>query len=51
MGWPQAPYTFKAHVQLGLHVNPSTTGVGTVSDSVACHWIPFPYLDCLVPTQ
>jgi hypothetical protein len=24
---------------------------GTVSGFVACHWIPFAYLDCLVGTQ
>ena len=29
-------------VQLGLHVGPLTIGVGAVSDSVACHWIPSP---------
>lgn len=25
-----------------------STGAGTVSDSVACHWVPLPYPDCLV---
>jgi hypothetical protein len=38
-------------MQLGLHVGPPTTGVGVVSDSVACHWISFPHLDCLVGPQ
>ena len=25
-----------------LHMGPLTSGTGAVSDSVACHWIPFP---------
>lgn len=43
--------TFVPDVQLDLHVGPLTIGAGAVSDSVACHWIPFPYLDCLVGPQ
>jgi hypothetical protein len=36
-------------VQLGLHVCPLTIEAG--ADSVACHWIPFSYLDCLGEPQ
>ena len=43
------PYTFVANEQLGLHVGPLTSGVGAVS--VPFHWIPSPYLDCLVGPQ
>lgn len=38
-------------MQLGLYVGSSTIGIEAVSDSVAGHWIPFPYLDCLVGPQ
>ena len=41
------PTKFGADVQLGLHVGPLTTRMGAVSDSVACHWIFFLYMDCL----
>lgn len=36
------PPTFVVDVQHGLHGGPLTTGAWAVSDSVACHWIPFP---------
>ena len=36
-----------SRLHLGLHVGSLTIGVEAVSDSVACHWILFPYLDCL----
>jgi hypothetical protein len=29
-------------MQLDLNVGPLTSGVGTISNSVACHWIPSP---------
>ena len=35
----------------GLHVGPLRSGVEDVSDSVSCHWMPLPYLDCLVGPQ
>jgi hypothetical protein len=28
-----------------------TIGAGTISDSVACLWLPFPYLDYIVGPQ
>lgn len=37
-----APYTFVANVQLGLHLGPLTSGVEVVSVSVSCLWSPFP---------
>ena len=40
-----------ADMHLGPHVDPLTFEVGSVSDSVACHWISFPYLDCLLGPQ
>jgi hypothetical protein len=42
------PHTFVADVQLDFHVGLLTIGAGDVSDSVVCHWISFPYLNCLV---
>jgi len=30
---------------------PLTIGTESTSDSVPCHWIPFPYMDCLVGPQ
>ena len=42
---------FVADVQLGLHVDPLTIGAEPAVHSVACHWIPFPMLDCLVGPQ
>ena len=38
-------------MQLGLHVGPMTFGAGAISDSIGCHWILFPFLDCLVRPQ
>jgi hypothetical protein len=38
-------------MQLGLHVGPLTVGAEAVFDSVACHWIPFLELDCLIRPQ
>jgi hypothetical protein len=35
-------YTFVANGQLGPHVGPLTDETGAISDSVPCHWIPFP---------
>ena len=45
------PYTFAVNVQLGLYVGPLTSGMGSVSISIPCHWIYFPCLDCLVGPQ
>jgi hypothetical protein len=42
------PYTCVAGVLLGLHMGPPTFEAGTISDSFACHWIPVPYLNCLL---
>lgn len=50
-GLDLGPYTCVADVQLGLHVAPLTTGSGAVSDSVACHGILSPKLDCLAGPQ
>jgi hypothetical protein len=47
-GLDRGPYTFVANVQLGVHVDPLSIGARGVSDSVFCHSIPFPWLDCLV---
>lgn len=33
---PTPPCTYVADVQRGLHVNPQTTGVGAIPESVAC---------------
>lgn len=41
------PYTFVMDMQLGHHGGPLAIGAETASDSVACHWVPFPNLDCL----
>jgi hypothetical protein len=38
-------------MQLGLHMGPPTTGEGAVTDCVACLWILFPPLGCLVWPQ
>ena len=38
-------------MQLGLHVGLLTVAQGVVSDSFACPWIPFPYLDGLLGPQ
>ena len=38
-------------MQLGVHVGPLTSGAGSVSVSVPCQWIPFPYLDCVLWPQ
>lgn len=38
-------------MKLGLHVGLPTIGAEAVSESGACHWIPFPYLDLLVEPQ
>ena len=38
----RTPNILVTDVQLGLHVCPLRTGVAAVSDSDACHWIPFP---------
>jgi hypothetical protein len=35
-------------VKLDLYVGPLTSGMGAISDSVACHWDPFLLLGCLV---
>lgn len=55
IGWSlhltTAPRTYATDVELGLYVGPLTTRTGTVSDSVACLWIPFPWLGCLVWLQ
>ena len=38
---PRAPPVLE-RCATDLHVGPLTIGGGAVSDSVACHWIPFP---------
>jgi hypothetical protein len=40
--------TLVVNVQLGRQMVPLTSGVGTISDSVAFCWISFPYLDYLL---
>ena len=40
-----------AEVQLGLHVGSPTTGAGVVPETVACLWIPFTQLGCLIWPQ
>ena len=42
---------FVADVQLGLHVGSLAIEAWTVSDSVACYWVPFPCLDYWVGPQ
>ena len=34
-------------VHLGLHVDPTATGIWAVPEPVACLWIPFPFWDTL----
>ena len=50
MDWTWPSYTYIADVQLGLHMQSITIRAESVSDSdsVACLWIPFPLLGCLV---
>jgi hypothetical protein len=48
---PRPRFIFVTDVQLGLNLDPLTTGVGAASDSFASQWIPFPYLVCLVGPQ
>jgi hypothetical protein len=42
---------YMVDVLLGLYAGPTTTGVGAVSDSVACLWFLVPYLGHLVWSQ
>lgn len=42
---------YAADAHLGLYVGSLTIRSRAVSDSVACHWMSFLYLDCLVGSQ
>lgn len=48
---PRPPTHWEQKYSLIFNVDPLTIGAGAVSDSVACHWILFSLLDCLVGPQ